>query len=120
MVNHQRQQRLDRIAQINANIEQAFAEQQAALLNNQADLSQGRYFHQFVWRLKAQREVVEAEIAKIDQILRKMQEDLKQAMIKQKSLEKLREKAQRQHQKHMHKLEDDFLGELALFQHARR
>jgi flagellar export protein FliJ len=108
------------LAQYQSDIQQALVDQQS--LQQQSwqttagtifDPSQGQYFSQFLWRLKQQCFIVQNEITKQDERLAQLREALRIAVMRQKSLEILRDKAQREFNQHIEKLESDFLDELS-------
>ena len=110
----------ERISQYDRLVENAFAEQQQRLNQPELDVVQAREFPDFIWRLKQQRFEEFGRLQKQDAILGAAREELRQAMIRKKSLDVLKEKDQTRFNKKVDKLEEEFLSELALNQYHRQ
>ena len=103
------------LANCQDSIQQSMAEQRQWQTSANAlfDPTQGQHFSQFLWRIKQQTFIIENEIAKQDERLDKLREALRVAVMRQKSLELLRDKAKKEFNQHQAKLEADFLDELS-------
>lgn len=110
----------ERINKLDQTIEQVLLDQQTALAQNQLDISTAQAFPHYVMRLKQQRFIEYTTLQQREEILNQTRELLKQAMIKQKALEKLKEKQQSNFSNALEKHEEAFLAELSLNKIARQ
>jgi flagellar export protein FliJ len=115
---HKRLQRVRRIEEYDVFIEQAFVEQQAALAAPQPDMAGAQQFPHYVLRLKQERYQEQLALQAHEQQLRTLREALKQAMIRQKSLDVLKEKGALRHRQALEKAEEAALEDLFLCRKA--
>lgn len=111
---------LQRIQEYDAFIEQAFRDQQEALGESVLDPAKLQGFPNYIWRLKQNRFQEHQELQVQERKLLTVREELKQALIKKKSLDVLKDKDQARYRKKIEKAEEEFLAELALNRIARR
>lgn len=104
----------NRIRECDAFIEHTFREQQRALTETILDPMKLQAFPDYIWRLKQQRFHEYQSLQMQDARLQKVREELKQALIKKKSLEILKDKDYTRYKKQMDKIEEEFLSEIAL------
>ena len=110
----------ERIAQYDQMIEQAFAEQQQRLNDPELDIAQACEFPNYIWRIKQFRFEEYTRLEKQEKILAEAREQLRQFMIRKKSMDVLKTKDQERFNQKIDKLEDDFLSELALTRYHRQ
>jgi flagellar biosynthesis chaperone FliJ len=105
---------LQRIQEYDAVIEQSFRDQQQTLDKGALDLTQMQNFPDYIWRLKQNRfqefQMLQAQERKLQAAM----EELKQALIKKKSLEVLKDKEYGKYCKQIEKAEEEFLAEIAI------
>ncbi|HEY9686353.1 MAG TPA: flagellar export protein FliJ [Coleofasciculaceae cyanobacterium] len=111
---------LQRIREYDTFIEQAFLDQQQALSEPVLDAGRLQGFPNFIWRLKQSRFQEHQALQVQEQKLLGVREELKQALIKKKSLDILKEKDQARYRKKIEKAEEEFLAELALNRLSRQ
>ena len=116
----QRQEIAARLKEYDAAIEQAFADQQRALGEPVIDPLRMQNFPGYLWRLRQFRFMEFQLLQQQDQKLRAIREELKQALIKRKSLEVLKDKEYAKYRKRIEKEEEAFLAEIALNRLTRR
>lgn len=95
-------------------ISQAFLDQQEAMSQPQLDLNRATVFAAYLNRLKNEKAALQVALSQQAQRVNKAREALKQAVIKKKSMELLKEKEHERFRKKMEKAEEAFLSELAL------
>lgn len=95
-------------------IQQAFQEYQESLDGGLFDPSMSQVFTAYVQRLKNEKAQLEVFLSQQAQRVNQAREILKQATIKKKSIELLKEKEQVRFKKKLEKVEEAFLSELAL------
>ena len=105
---------LQRIAEYDAFIAQAFRDQQQALTEAVLDTPRVQDFPHFLWRFKQNRFQEHQALQAQEQIILQIRDELKQALIKQKSLEVLKDKDQTRYRQKIEKTEQEFLEELTL------
>ncbi|HEY9744858.1 MAG TPA: flagellar export protein FliJ [Oculatellaceae cyanobacterium] len=105
---------LQRIREYDLLIEQAFREQQTAVSQPALNPTQLQNFPNYLWRLKQLRFQETQALAIQEQKLLGMREELKQALIKKKSLELLKDKDHARYRQQLEKAEEEFLAEIAL------
>jgi flagellar export protein FliJ len=105
---------LQRIQEYDAVIEQSFRDQQQTLDQGTLDLAQMQNFPDYIWRLKQNRfqefQALQAQERRVKVVM----EELKQALIKKKSLDVLKDKEYSKYRKEIDKAEEEFLAEIAL------
>lgn len=111
---------LQRIQETDAFITQAFQEQQQVLTEPVLDPLRLQGFPNYIWRLKQDRFQIFQALQQQEQKLQAMREELKQAMIKKKSLDILKDKDQARYRKQLDKAEEEFLAEIALNRATRQ
>ena len=109
---------VNRIAEYDAAIAQALQEEQEARASLNPITAQ--HFPNYLWRLKQQRAEVHQQLQAQEKVLLQVRETLKQAHIKVKTLEHLKEKEHTRYQKQLEKHEEAFLSEIALNRHYRK
>jgi flagellar export protein FliJ len=109
-----RLQILQRIQEYDALIEQSFQDQQQTLDQGTLDLAQMQNFPNYIWRLKQSRFQEFQMLQNQERKLETMREELKQALIKKKSLDTLKDKEYSKYCKQVEKAEEEFLAEIAL------
>ena len=109
-----------RITEYDQMLEQAFIQQQQRLNEPELDIVQAREFPNFIWRLKQFRFEEHRNLEQQEKVLSEVREALRQAMIRKKSLEVLKEKDQKKFYKQIDKLEEEFLSEMALNRYQRQ
>ena len=122
-VAQEEQKRVDilrRIGEFDQVIEQAFADQQDLMAQPKLDVSQLGYFPTYVWRLKSQRFQEHQQLQLQERKLAEVRADLKEAMVRKKSLEVLKDKDYIKYKKRIEKAEEEFLAELALNRRFRQ
>jgi flagellar export protein FliJ len=97
----------------------AYLDQQVSLETSDAshggvDLNRAKVFHFYVERLKNEQSALQIKLSQQAQRVNIAREELKQAMIKKKSLEILEEKERHRFVQKREKAEEAFLSELAL------
>lgn len=105
---------LRRIQEYDALIEQSFRDQQALFQQGTLDLTQAQSFPDYVLRLKQYRFQEFGALQAQERQLVAIRNDLKQAHIRKKSLEVLKDKDYTRYQKQVEKVEEEFLAEIAL------
>lgn len=116
---HKRLQIVQRIQEYDALIEQSFLDQQTLLSGESLNLAQAQNFPQYVLRLKQYRFQEFRYLQEHEQQLLHIREALKQAHIRKKALEILKDKDYDKYRKHLEKAEEEFLAELALTRSQR-
>lgn len=115
---HKRLHYVRRIREYDALIEQAFVERQAALSVPHPDMAEAQQFPHYVLRLKQERYQEQLALQAHEHHLRALREELKQAMIRQKSLDVLKEKGALRHRQALEKAEEAALEDLFLCRKA--
>jgi flagellar export protein FliJ len=105
---------LQHIQEYDLLIEQAFKEQQNALAQPDINPIQLQNFPNYLWRLKQLRFQQHQALQLQEQKLLKVREELKQALIKKKSLDLLKDKDHAQYRQQVEKAEEEFMAEIAL------
>ncbi len=103
-----------RIREADTLIDQAFLDQQKALTTSTLNPAQLQNFPNYIWRLKQNRFQEYQALQTQEQKLSVVREELKQALIKKKSLEILKDKDQIRYRKQIDKAEEEFMAEIAL------
>lgn len=116
---HKRMQLLRRIQEVDAVIDQAFRDQQQKLSQEAIDPVQMQYFPNYIWRLKQSRFQDFQALQAQERKLMAVREELKQALIKKKSLDILKDKDHAKYRQQLEKAEEEFLAEIALTRSAR-
>lgn len=112
---HKRAQILKRIQEYDAVIDQSFRDQQQKLSRDLTlDPIQMQNFPNYIWKLKQSRFQEFQALQAQERKLLAVREELKQALIKKKSLDILKDKDQAKYRKALEKAEDEFLAEIAL------
>lgn len=111
---------LQRLAEYDQIIAQAFTEQQQTLQSPRFDPVQAGNFTGYVWRLKQLKAQEHQALQHQEQKVLTARKSLQEAMIKKKSLEILKEKEQKKYFQKLEKMDEDFLAELALNRYARK
>lgn len=111
---------LQRIQEYDAAIEQALLEQQQAVSEARLDPVKIRNFPNYLWRLKQFRFQEHQLLLQQEQRLALAREELKQALIRKKSLDVLKDKDYARYRKKIEKAEEEFLAELALNRKIRQ
>jgi len=112
---HKRAQILKRIQEYDAVIDQSFRDQQQKLSRELTlDPIQMQNFPNYIWKLKQSRFQEFQALQAQERKLLTVREELKQALIKKKSLDILKDKDQAKYRKALEKAEDEFLAEIAL------
>ena len=110
----QRLEILKRIQAYDNMINQAFQDQQSLHTQTILDPVLMRQFPQYIWQLRENRfqelQVLQAH----EEVLLRIREELKQALIRKKSLVILKEKDEERTRQRIEKAEEEFLSELAL------
>jgi hypothetical protein len=109
-----RMQILQRIQEYDAVIAQSFQDQQHALEQGSLDLTQMQNFPNYIWRLKQNRFQEFQALQAQEHKLKAVREELKQALIKKKSLDILKDKEYGKYCKQLEKAEEEFLAEIAI------
>ncbi|MEB3287712.1 MAG: hypothetical protein VKJ04_09440 [Vampirovibrionales bacterium] len=117
---HQRQLMIQRIAECDQVIEGAIEDQQARMTSGEIDISHALQFPQFLLRLKQQRAEEYQKLKVQEEIILFKRNELKEAIVKKKSLEILKQKAQKAFDTKVLKMEEDMLSEISLNKIARR
>lgn len=115
-----RLQILHRIQEYDVVIEQSFQDQQHTLDQGTLDLTQMQNFPNYIWRLKQNRFQEFQTLQNQEHKLQTMREELKQALIKKKSLDILKDKEYGKYCKQVEKVEEEFLAEIALTRAIRK
>jgi flagellar export protein FliJ len=105
---------LARIEESEVAIQHSLAEQQQVLSASKLDPSQAQVFSGYLRRLRLKVFQEQRALALQEQRIREVRETLKQALIKKKALELLKEKEWTRFKKTVEKAEEAFLSELAL------
>lgn len=113
------QEILQHINEYDQLIATAFKDQEAMLRQPHINIAQAQAFPNYIWRLKQFRFEAYQQLRHQEDILLVKRGELKQALIKQKSLEILKEKAEGRYKKALEKAEDDLLSEMTLNKIAR-
>lgn len=99
-------------------IRQSFQQQQQAMDGGASaipvDLHGAQVFMAYIERIKNERAALQVELAQQAQRVNRAREELKQVLIKKKSLELLKEKEEKRFIHKIEKAEEAFLSELAL------
>ncbi len=111
---------LKRIQEYDEAIEHAFQEQQRLLDTPALDLNTVQNFPNYIWRLKQFRFQEFQALQQQETILATVREELKQALIKKKSLDVLKEKEHTRYRKKLEKAEEEFLSEITLNRMSRQ
>lgn len=117
---HKRLLILKRIQEADTLIEMAFQEQQQLLTQSNLNLNQIQAFPNYLWRLKQSRFQEYQVLQSQERKLQIMREELKQAHIRKKSLELLKEKDQARYRQQLEKDEEAFMAEIALQRRYRQ
>ena len=112
---------LQQIQEADQLIETVLSNQQHAVQSGEAlDMVQLQSFPHYLWRLKQDRFQHYTTLQQQEARLAVMREELKQAHIRTKALETLRDKDKQQYKKTIDKAEEHILEEIALQQRIRR
>lgn len=111
---------LNRIQEYDTAIEQAFQDQQQALSEPELNPTRLQGFPNYLFRLKQGRFQEFQALQQQEKVLLAVREELKQALIKKKSLDVLKEKDELRYRKQIEKAEEEFLAELALNRRTRQ
>ena len=103
----------NRIREFDTAIEQSLRDQQN-LLQGELNPVQLQNFPNYLWRLKQDRFQAFQALQAQERKLMAVREELKQAMIKKKSLDILKDKDLTQYRKQIEKAEEEFLAEIAI------
>jgi flagellar protein FliJ len=114
---HKRMLVVQRLHEYDDLIEDSFRQQQALLGANSFDLNEVRQFPHYVLRLKQSRYQEQLVLQEQERHLRVLREEMKQAMIRKKSLELLKDKGLQTHRFEMEKAEEEALADLVLARH---
>jgi flagellar biosynthesis chaperone FliJ len=109
----------NRIREYDTFIEQTLRDQQN-LHQGVLDAQQLQNFPNYMWRLKQDRFQTFQALQMQEKKLATVREELKQAMIKKKSLDLLKEKDLTHYRKQIEKAEEEFLAEIALNRATRK
>jgi flagellar export protein FliJ len=109
-----RVQILQRIQEADHLISQAFEEQKTALNATGPDFNSIQQFSYYLTRLKQTRFQEQTSLQNHERTLTVVREELKQAMIRKKALETLKENGMREHRQAVEKAEEENLAEIAL------
>lgn len=113
-------QLLKRIQEYDAAIDQSFRDQQTKLASDLTlDPAQMQNFPNYIWKLKQSRFQEFQALQAQERKLLSVREELKQALIKKKSLDILKDKDHAKYRKELEKAEDEFLAEIALTRSIR-
>lgn len=116
---HKRMQILRRIQEYDHLINEAFRDQQQKLAQEALDPVQMQNFPNYVWRLKQSRFQDFQALQIQERKLQLVREALKQALIKKKSLDILKDKDHAKYRQQLEKAEEEFLAEIALTRSIR-
>lgn len=111
---HKRLLILQRIQEADQLIEQSFQEQSAALHSTSFNPIQFQNFPNYLFRLKQMRFQEFQNLQLQDRKLLIMRDELKQAHIKKKALDILKEKDQIRYRQNLEKAEEEMMAEIAL------
>lgn len=111
---------LNRIQEYDQAIEQAFADQQQMMNDSVLDVARAQTFPGYVWRLRQFRFQEFQVLQQQERRVAIIREQLKQAQIKKRALEVLKDKDLAKYKKQVEKAEEAFLEEIALnrYRHA--
>lgn len=109
---------LNHIREYDATIEQTLVDQQTQLQGTLNPV-QLQNFPNYMWRLKQERFQAFQNLQTQEKKLLTVREELKQAMIKKKSLDLLKDKDYTQYRKQIEKAEEEFLAEIAITRSIR-
>lgn len=112
---------LQRIAECDGIIANALSEQQTRMIgecDGELDLKQAQYFPQYLLRLKEQRFQEYQRLQQQEQIILETRTVLKDALVKQKALEVLKEKQEKRFIKAIEKAEEEVLADLVMGRHV--
>lgn len=109
----QRAKILNRIQEFDMVIEQSLRDQQTQLQGTLNPV-QLQNFPNYLWRLKQDRFQAYQELQAQEQKLLMVRAELKQAMVKKKALDLLKDKDHTQYRKQIEKAEEEFLAEIAI------
>lgn len=109
---------LNRIREYDAVIAQTLLDQQTQLQGTLNPV-QLQNFPNYMWRLKQERFQAFQNLQAQEKKLLTVREELKQAMIKKKSLDLLKDKDYTQYRKQIEKAEEEFLAEIAITRSIR-
>jgi flagellar export protein FliJ len=109
---------LTRIHEYDTVIEQTLRDQQTQLQGTLNPM-QLQHFPNYMWRLKQERFQAFQTLQAQEQKLFTVRVELKQAMIKKKSLDLLKDKDYTQYRKQIDKAEEEFLAEIAITRSIR-
>lgn len=105
----------DKIQAIDTGVVTAIADQNRMMSDpNGWDPILGKGLVNYLQLLRQYQQTYRQMLARQDQVLNTVRQELRQAVIGQKSLEILKEKEARRHRRNMEKTEENFLSELAL------
>ena len=110
---------LNRINEYDTVIAQSLREQQT-LHQGALDPTHLQNFPNYLWRLKQDRFQTFQSLEAQEKVLLTVREELKQAMIKKKSLDLLKDKDLTQYRKQIEKAEEEFLAEIAINRAVRQ
>lgn len=111
---------LQRIAEFDQIISSAMTEQKTRMNDGDLDIKQAQHFPNYLFRLKEFRFQEYQQLQKQDQIILETRNVLKQAMIKQKALEVLKDKEHQRFLKAIDKAEEEILADLVMGRLAGR
>ena len=114
---HKRMQIVQRIREYDELIQDSFRQQQELLGAQSLDLAEIQQFPHYVLRLKQGRYQEQLALQEQERHLRLLREEMKQAMIRKKSLDLLKDKGLKKHRTAMEKAEEDALADLVLARH---
>ena len=105
---------LQRIEEYDQAIGAAFLEQQQSLQETVLDITRARNFPGYLWNLRQQRFQEYQKLQEAERHLAVVREQLKQAQLKKRSLEVLKEKDYIKYKQKVEKAEEEFMSEIAL------
>jgi flagellar export protein FliJ len=115
----QRAKILKRIQEYDMVIEQSLRDQQTQLQGTLNPI-QLQNFPNYLWRLKQERFQSFQELQAQERKLLMVRAELKQAMVKKKALDLLKDKDYTQYRKQIDKVEEEFLAEIAITRAIRQ
>lgn len=115
-----RQELLKHVQEYDGLITKTIADQQVLMSSGEFDVFQAQQFPQFLLRLKQQRFETSHKLQIQEEIVAIKRSELKEAVIKKKSLELLKAKAQKAFNNAILKQEEEMLAEISLNKIARR
>ena len=115
-----RQDILQRLREFDQLIEQAIDDQREVLNQSRIDIRQAQYFPQYLMQLKERRFYEVQRLQQQEAILLQIRQELKQALIKMKSLDVLKDKQHNQFLRAIDKAEEETLSDITMARIARR